>query len=171
MSLILFWTSVSQIRTDLVFLLLVTQWIYPMHWWQTSIEQVPYIQTFKLQTFKNVNVLALHLLLLMVLQFHHLLPSLPPPVSNSSYLFTGCQPLYASCWTTLLYSSRYYATTAAAAKSLQSCPILSDPWTVAHQTPLSMGFSRQEYWSGLPFPSPMHESEKWKWSHSVMFNS
>ena len=27
-------------------------------------------------------------------------------------------------------------------------------WTVAHQTPLSMGFSRQEYWSGLPFPSP-----------------
>ena len=37
-----------------------------------------------------------------------------------------------------------------------------------------MGFSRQEYWSGLPLPSPMHESEtmhgseKWKWSHSVM---
>ena len=28
------------------------------------------------------------------------------------------------------------------------------PWTVAHQVPLSMGFSRQEYWSGLPFPSP-----------------
>ena len=29
-----------------------------------------------------------------------------------------------------------------------------DPWTVARQAPLSMGFSRQEYWSGLPFPSP-----------------
>ena len=28
------------------------------------------------------------------------------------------------------------------------------PWTVAHQAPLSMGFSRHEYWSGLPFPSP-----------------
>ena len=28
------------------------------------------------------------------------------------------------------------------------------PWTVAHQDPLSMGFSRPEYWSGLPFPSP-----------------
>ena len=28
------------------------------------------------------------------------------------------------------------------------------PWTVAHQAPLSMGFSRQEYWSGLPFPLP-----------------
>ena len=36
----------------------------------------------------------------------------------------------------------------------QSCPTLCDPWTVAHQVPPSMGFSRQEYWSGLPFPSP-----------------
>ena len=43
---------------------------------------------------------------------------------------------------------------AAAAKSLQSCLTLATPWTVARQTPLSMGFSRQEYWSGLPFPSP-----------------
>ena len=32
----------------------------------------------------------------------------------------------------------------------------------AHQAPSSLGFSRQEHWSGLPFPSPMHESEKWK---------
>ena len=40
----------------------------------------------------------------------------------------------------------------------------------AHQAPLSLGFSRQEHWSGLPFPSPMHESEKWKWSHSVVSN-
>ena len=30
------------------------------------------------------------------------------------------------------------------------------PWTVAHQTPLSTGYSRQDYWSGLPFPSPGH---------------
>ena len=33
------------------------------------------------------------------------------------------------------------------------------PETEAHQAPLSLGFSRQEHWSGLPFPSPMHESE------------
>ena len=32
--------------------------------------------------------------------------------------------------------------------------LFGTPWTVAHQDPLSMGFSRQEYWSGLPFPSP-----------------
>ena len=41
----------------------------------------------------------------------------------------------------------------------------------AHQAPLSLGFSRQEHWSGLPFPSPMHESEKWKWSRSVVSDS
>ena len=41
---------------------------------------------------------------------------------------------------------------------LFSCSVMSDsftaPWTIAHQAPLSMGFSRQEYRSGLPFPSP-----------------
>ena len=42
------------------------------------------------------------------------------------------------------------------------------PQTAAHQAPPSLGFSRQEYWSGLPFPSPMHESEKLKSSHSVV---
>ena len=36
----------------------------------------------------------------------------------------------------------------------QSCPTLCDPWSVACQAPLSMEFSRQEYWSGLPFSSP-----------------
>ena len=45
------------------------------------------------------------------------------------------------------------------------------PWTAAHQAPPSLGLSRQEHWSGLPFPSPMHESEKWKWSRSVVSDS
>ena len=36
----------------------------------------------------------------------------------------------------------------------KSCQTLVIPWTVACQVPLSMGFPRQEYWSGLPFPSP-----------------
>ena len=36
----------------------------------------------------------------------------------------------------------------------QPCLTLVAPWTVARQAPLSVGFSRQEYWSGLPFPSP-----------------
>ena len=39
-------------------------------------------------------------------------------------------------------------------KSLSRVRLFATPWTVAHQTSPSMGFSRQEYWSGLPFPSP-----------------
>ena len=109
----------------------------------------------------------------------------------------------------MCFSSNLYKSSAAAAKSRQSCPTLCDPidgsplgspvpgilqartleWvaisfsvirallllllsrvsrvrlcatpeTAAHQAPQSLGFSRQEHWSGLLFPSPMHESEK-----------
>jgi len=49
---------------------------------------------------------------------------------------------------------------AAAAKSLQSCPTLCDPTDVSPLGSPSLGFSRQEHWRGLPFPSPMRESEK-----------
>ena len=38
--------------------------------------------------------------------------------------------------------------------------LCATPWTAAHQASPSLGFSRQEHWSGLPFPSPIHESEK-----------
>ena len=44
--------------------------------------------------------------------------------------------------------------TADAAKSLSCVQLFVTPWTVAYQAPPSMGFSRQEYWSGFPFPSP-----------------
>jgi len=53
-----------------------------------------------------------------------------------------------------------HAAAAAAAKSLQSCPTLCDPIDGSPPGFPSLGFSRQEHWSGLPFPSPMHESEK-----------
>ena len=49
--------------------------------------------------------------------------------------------------------------------------LCATPETAAHRASPSLGFSRQEHWSGLPFPSPVHESEKWKWSRSVMSDS
>ena len=64
-----------------------------------------------------------------------------------------------------------YLSAAAAAVSLQSCPTLCDPIDSSLPGFPSLGFSRQEHWSGLPFPSPMRESEKWKWSRSVMSES
>ena len=57
----------------------------------------------------------------------------------------------------------------------KSCMTPATPWIVAHQAPLSMGFPRQEYWSGLPFPSPgdfpdpgiKHTSPAFRWSPTL----
>jgi len=49
--------------------------------------------------------------------------------------------------------------------------LCATPQTEAHQAPPPPGFFRQEHWSGLPSPSPMHESEKIKWSRSVVSDS
>ena len=57
---------------------------------------------------------------------------------------------------------------AAAAKSLQSCPTLCDLIDGSPPGSPSLGFSRKEHWSGLPSPSPTQENEKWKWSRSVV---
>ena len=58
---------------------------------------------------------------------------------------------------TLMYGA---AAAAAAAESLQSCPTLCDPIEGSPAGFPSLGLSRQEHWSGLPFPSPVRESEK-----------
>ena len=57
------------------------------------------------------------------------------------------------------------------AQSLSCVRLSAIPCTRAHRAPPSLGSSRQEHWSGLPFPSPMHESEKWKGSRSVVSDS
>ena len=93
--------------------------------------------------------LALCLLLLTILQLYHLPPPPSPPVSNSSCLFTPCRPLCVSCCTVLLHFSRYMCLL-----SCFSCLTLWSHGLLTCQAPLSMGFSRQEYWCGLPFPSP-----------------
>ena len=74
---------------------------------------------------------------------------------------------------TCFWFSKVATAAAAAAKLLQSCLTLlsQTPELAAHQAPPPLGFSKQEYCSGLPFPSPMQESEKGKWSHSVVSNS
>jgi len=53
-------------------------------------------------------------------------------------------------------------------KSLSHVRLFATPWTAAHQAPLSMGFSRQEYWSGLPLPSPPIMSIKLKWTSHIV---
>ena len=55
-----------------------------------------------------------------------------------------------------IFILRTTTTNTISVKVTQLCPTLVTPWTVACQAPLSMEFPRQEYWSGLPFPSPGH---------------
>ena len=53
-------------------------------------------------------------------------------------------------------------------KLLSCVRLLATPWTAAYQAPLSMGFSRQEYWSGVPLPSPRKQAtwaQLWAGSH------
>ena len=78
-------------------------------------------------------------------KFHHLLQIL-----NIHFSFS---------WVLLAHACLATAAAAAAA-SLQLCPTLCDPINGSQPGFPSLGFSRQEHWSGLPFPSPMHESEK-----------
>ena len=55
------------------------------------------------------------------------------------------------------------------AHMLSCVQLFAIPWTVAHQVPLSMEFSRQEYWSGLPFPSPIHACMLSHFGHVHLF--
>ena len=89
-----------------------------------------------------------HVLIYHITQLKHL--ALPSPKSDFKYSNIHC------------------SAAAAAAKSLQSCPTLCNPRDGSPSGSPSLGLSRQEHWSELSFPSPMHESEKWKWSRSVM---
>ena len=59
----------------------------------------------------------------------------------------------------------------AAAKSLQSCPTLCDPQDGSPPGSPVPGILQARTLEGLPFPSPVHESEKWKWGHSVLSDS
>ena len=84
------------------------------------------------------------------------------PGSGSLSHLQQCLRLSYSCFSSCILKvfTERSSKAAAAAKSLQSCPTLCDPTAAAHPAPPSLEFSRQEHWSGLPFPSPMHESEK-----------
>ena len=78
--------------------------------------------------------------------------SLSSPVPRSLSSLPSLFPLY-----TMKYYSAMLLLLLSRFSRVRLC---ATPETAAHQDPLSLGFSRQEHWSGLPFPSPMHESEK-----------
>ena len=85
------------------------------------------------------------------------------PVCCSGWSSISCSNCF-SC----SFSLRFQFYTVIMLSHFTRVQLCATPEMAAHQASPSLGFSRQEHWSGLPFPSPMHESEKWKWSHSVV---
>ena len=88
---------------------------------------------------------------------HHISWNLCPPASTSSFI----PPQSLQFFRTHNYKPRHFffpqrhrPPACVSAQSLQSCPALCDLMDLAHQDPLSMGFSRKEYWRGLPYPLP-----------------
>ena len=99
------------------------------------------------------------------------IPLAKNPVSQAGFLTHGNHKIINKCcfWTAMFVVICYTAIADwymillllpgrevkwSEAKSLSHVRVLGTPWAVAYQDPRSMGFSRQEYWSGLPFPSP-----------------
>ena len=84
-------------------------------------------------------------------------------------LFPGIADQTSHCGQALVSGSSMWALLLLS--HFSSVRLCASPQTAAHPAPPSLGFSRQEHWSGLPFSSPMHESEKWKWTRSVLVTS
>ena len=74
--------------------------------------------------------------------------------SRDITLPTKVQLVKAMVFPVVMYGCETWTIEKAEVKLLNCVQLFATPWTVAHQAPPSMGFSRQEYWSGLPFPSP-----------------
>ena len=85
---------------------------------------------------------------------------------HSHWIFSSSPPSIFS-----LHSSTLFCLLLLLLSCFSCVRLCVTPEMAAHQAPPSLGFSRQEHWSWLPFPSPMQESEKWKWSHSVVSHS
>ena len=87
-------------------------------------------------------------------------PTLCDPIDGSApgYPISGILQARTLEWVAISFSNAWKGKVKV--KSLSRVGLLGTPWTTAHQAPPSMGFSRQEYWSGLPLPSPNRQSEK-----------
>ena len=84
------------------------------------------------------------------------------PFSRGSFLTQGLSPGLLHCRQILYHLSHLGNPIRGQLllTHLSRVQLCATPETAAHQAPPSLRFSRQEHWSGLPFPSPMHESEK-----------
>ena len=113
------------------------------------------VQLFQHHSLKRLTLLYLLYCLFLLLKIS--CPYLCSYISGHSIL---------SYWPNHLLSHRYHAVLITIVKSLSRVQLFVAPWTIDYQASPSMGFSRQEYWSGLPFPSSFILSLKVGWCQS-----
>ena len=102
------------------------------------------------------------------------LPSEPPgnPMNTGVFSLSLLQEIFPTQesnwsllhWRWILSQQSYQGSPKVKVLVTQLCPTFCTPWTVAHWAPLSMGFSRQEHWSGLPLLSPGESSQPRNWT-------
>ena len=97
-------------------------------------------------------------------------PTLCDPIDGSppGFPVPGILPPRALGWVAISFSSA--GKWKVKVNSLSHVRLLANPWTAAYQAPQPMGFSRQEYWSGLPLPSPKWTELNWKLEISFLWN-
>ena len=83
----------------------------------------------------------------------HSCPTLCDPMDPPGYPVPGILQARTLEWVAISFSNAWKWKVKV--KSLSRVQLVATPWTAAYQAPLSMGFSRQEYWSGVPLPSPI----------------
>ena len=104
--------------------------------------------------FYIVRLIMFPLLLLLLSRFSHVWLCDPIDGSPSGSSISGILQARTLEWVAISFSNAWKWKVKV--KSLSHVWLLATAWTAAHQAPLSMGFSRQEYWSGVPLPSPFY---------------
>ena len=108
---------------------------------------------------QNIKYSVIHTYAAAAAKSFQLCPTLCDPIGGSPPGFPVLGILQARIleWVAISFSSAWKWKVKV--KSLSCVRLLATPWTVAHQAPLPMGFSRQEYWNEVPLPSPIHTYE------------
>ena len=106
----------------------------------------------------------IHDILHVSMPFSQIIPTSPSPKESKRLFYTSVSLLLSRIQGYCYHLSKFHIYALLLLLlllSLFSCVgLCATPETAAHQAPLSLGFSRQEHWRGLPFPSSMHESKK-----------
>ena len=86
--------------------------------------------------------------------FSQIIPPSPSPTESKRLFYTSVSLLLSHIQGYHYHLSKFHIHAFSSVQSLSRVRLFVTPWTVAYQSPPSLGFFRQEYWSGLPFPSP-----------------